>query len=188
MNDEGKGQEPDIEDPQDNEPTGETFTAEYVRKLREENARHRQKAREAQEAAERARVEAERAKLDELERLKAEKADAERAAAEAKAEAARARHLVTLADKVVDAEDALAIAERAGLVTEEGVDVDKLLEAKPYLRKPTTGGGAGGANGALRKPQGPNPWARDSLNLTEQARILRENPTLAAELKAAAKE
>jgi len=33
-----------------------------------------------------------------------------------------------------------------------------------------------------------NPWARDSINLTEQARILRESPTLAEELRAAAKE
>jgi len=31
-----------------------------------------------------------------------------------------------------------------------------------------------------------NPWLRGSLNLTEQARILRESPTLAEELKTAA--
>jgi len=28
-----------------------------------------------------------------------------------------------------------------------------------------------------------NPWAKETLNLTEQARILKENPTLAAKLK-----
>jgi hypothetical protein len=117
----------------------ETFDREYVEKLRRENAAYRTKAKQAAEAAEKARIEAERSKLDELERLKAEKADAERAAEEARAEARRTRHLVALADKVVDPEDALAIAERAGLVTDDGIDVDALLEAKPYLRKPTGG-------------------------------------------------
>jgi len=31
-----------------------------------------------------------------------------------------------------------------------------------------------------------NPWAQGTINLTEQARILRESPTLAEELRAAA--
>ena len=31
-----------------------------------------------------------------------------------------------------------------------------------------------------------NPWAKETLNLTEQARILTENPNLAATLKAQA--
>lgn len=118
----------------------ETFDRDYVEKLRKENATYRTKAKQAQEAAEKARIEAERQKLDEVERLKAEKADAEKAAQEARAEAARARHLIALAGKVVDPEDALAIAERAGLVTEDGVDVEALLKAKPYLAPPTQAG------------------------------------------------
>lgn len=132
--------------PEATEPTStsteqvETFDREYVEKLRKENATYRTKAKEASEAAERIKLEAERAKLDEVERLKAEKADAEKAALEARAEAARARHLMTLAGKVVDPEDALALAERAGLVTEDGVDVDALLKAKPYLAPPTQAG------------------------------------------------
>lgn len=120
----------------------ETFDSEYVKKLRKENASYRTKAKQLEEAAEKARVEAERSKLDEVERLKAEKADAEKAAAEARAEALRTRHLVALAGKVAgDPEDALLIAERAGLVTDEGVDVDALLKAKPFLA-PTTPGSA----------------------------------------------
>lgn len=118
----------------------ETFDREYVEKLRKENAAYRTRAKEASEAAERIKLEAERAKLDEVERLKAEKADAEKAAQEARAEAARARHLMTLAGKVVDPEDALAIAERAGLVTDDGVNVDELLKAKPYLAPPQAHG------------------------------------------------
>lgn len=120
----------------------ETFDREYVEKLRKENASYRTKAKQLEEAAEKARVEAERSKLDEVERLKAEKSDAEKAAAEARAEALRTRHLVALAGKVAgDPEDALLIAERAGLVTDEGVDVEALLKAKPYLA-PTTPGSA----------------------------------------------
>lgn len=41
-------------------------------------------------------------------------------------------------------------------------------------------GGAGGMNGEA------NPWAKETLNLTAQARIARENPEKAAMLKAAA--
>jgi len=132
--------------PEATEPTDtqqeqvETFDREYVEKLRKENATYRTKAKEAAELAERVKLEAERAKLDEVERLKAEKADAEKAAQEARAEAARARHLMTLAGKVVDPEDALAIAERAGLVTDDGDWVARLLEAKPYLAVPAAPG------------------------------------------------
>lgn len=58
-------------------------------------------------------------------------------------------------------------------------------EGRRFLLANSTGGGAPG--GASSKAfTGGNPWAKDSLNLTEQARILSENPTLAATLKAQA--
>lgn len=44
-----------------------------------------------------------------------------------------------------------------------------------------------GTGAALGTGTGVNPWKKESLNYTEQARISLENPTLAAELKAAAK-
>lgn len=44
------------------------------------------------------------------------------------------------------------------------------------------GAGAGGSNADM-----PNPWAPDTRNLSDQARITKSNPTLAATLKAAAK-
>ena len=44
-----------------------------------------------------------------------------------------------------------------------------------------------GTPAALGTGTGVNPWKKESLNYTEQARITRENPALAAELQAAAK-
>jgi hypothetical protein len=51
----------------------------------------------------------------------------------------------------------------------------------------TTGSGSNpkGSSGGGAAPQ-KNPWAKDSLNLTEQMRLARENPTLANKLKAQA--
>lgn len=81
------------------------------------------------------RTEAEkRARMDEAERAKAEAEDIRKELEEARAEARRERTIRSLTGKTVDAEDALAIAERLDLVTDDGiVDVDKLLAAKPYL-------------------------------------------------------
>src|SRR5690606_24724391 len=47
--------------------------------------------------------------------------------------------------------------------------------------------GVSPADGREPSPGGiKNPWSKEHFNLTEQARILRENPELAAQLKAAA--
>ena len=48
------------------------------------------------------------------------------------------------------------------------------------------GTGGTGAREGQRIKAGKNPWMKDQLNLTEQARISRENPATAARLKAAA--
>lgn len=145
----------------------ETFDREYVEKLRRENATYRTKAKQAAEEAEAARKAAEREKLDEVERLKAEKADAEKAAAEARAEATRTRHLVNLAGKVAgDPEDALLLAERAGLVTEDGVDVDALLKAKPFLAPKSESGV--NIPGARSKPGAPTLTEEDIKKMTPQ--------------------
>ncbi len=60
-----------------------------------------------------------------------------------------------------------------------------LAQTKPHLLKAAGAGGSGHVPKG-GKPNGKNPWARESLNLTEQARILRENPELAERLKAEA--
>lgn len=63
-----------------------------------------------------------------------------------------------------------------------------LAAARPELLKPTGTGGAGvratnaGSVGAGTK----NPWAKDSFNLTEQVRLTRENPQVAAQMRAVA--
>jgi hypothetical protein len=57
-------------------------------------------------------------------------------------------------------------------------------EGLGYLRATSSGGGAPGSSGA--KPKNVNPWAKDTFNLTEQGRVFKENPALAAQLKAEA--
>jgi hypothetical protein len=57
-------------------------------------------------------------------------------------------------------------------------------EGRNYLRATSSGGGAPGSGSARSKTV--NPWAKDTLNLTEQGKIFKENPALAAQLKAEA--
>jgi len=54
-------------------------------------------------------------------------------------------------------------------------------EGKEYVRATSSGGGATGSR--TTKTSGNNPWAKETLNLTEQGKILKENPTLAQSLK-----
>ncbi len=58
-------------------------------------------------------------------------------------------------------------------------------EGKRFLLAGNSGGGAQGGASA-KGYNGQNPWAKDSVNLTEQARLLKENPSLAVTLKAQA--
>lgn len=56
-------------------------------------------------------------------------------------------------------------------------------EGKAFVAAPANGGGGARGNGT---PGGgaANPWAKDTLSLTEQGRIFRENPTLARTMAA----
>ena len=58
-------------------------------------------------------------------------------------------------------------------------------EGKHFLQENNNGGGAIGSGGS-KGYSGKNPFAKDSINLTEQGRLLKENPSLAKELKARA--
>jgi hypothetical protein len=58
-------------------------------------------------------------------------------------------------------------------------------EGKVFLQPGGSGGGAPGS-GTAKPPFTANPWSGKTLNLTEQARLLKENPALAATLKAQA--
>jgi len=60
-----------------------------------------------------------------------------------------------------------------------------LAKAKPTLLKSAGAGGAGvrlGAGGSGQR----NPWSKDTFNLTEQGRMLRENPQLAKQMSESA--
>jgi hypothetical protein len=68
---------------------------------------------------------------------------------------------------------------------DEGVKL--FAQEKPSLLKSTGAGGSGyqrGGSGAAANVK--NPWKRETLNLTEQGKLVRENPALAAQLKEAA--
>lgn len=99
---------------------------------------------------------------------------------------------LAVAGKVHDEDMAAALFDRTKLVlTEDGkvAGLDEQLksirESKGFLFKPENqkppyepaGGGGGGST---------NPFAKDTFNLTEQGRLLRENPAHAKELAAAA--
>lgn len=98
-------------------------------------------------------------------------------------------------------EDALFLAERmfevdedGRVVTKDGVGVTPGVEAhvwltemqtkRPHWWGPSQGGGARGGQGG--GGGGANPFTKAGWNLTEQGRILRENPDRAAQLARAA--
>jgi hypothetical protein len=57
-------------------------------------------------------------------------------------------------------------------------------EGKMFVHNNSTGGGAPG--GSASRPSIANPWLKDTFNLTQQMIMEKENPTLAASLRAAA--
>lgn len=56
---------------------------------------------------------------------------------------------------------------------------------KKWIRNISSGGGAGTTPGS-QQPQVVNPFKKETFNLTEQARLLKENPELYKQMKAAA--
>ena len=58
-------------------------------------------------------------------------------------------------------------------------------EGRPFL-SPLANSGGGPVVSVAGRPNAKNPWSRPDRNLAEQARIVRENPELAARLKAQA--
>jgi hypothetical protein len=150
---------------------------EKIVKRRLDRAR-KQWEQERTEAEERARMsEAERLKTD----LEAKDEELERL----KAELESTRRLSELVGKVRDPKAALKLLDDEHVDDEGNVNVENLLEAYPFLApedaRPTarSAPSPAPATGAPAR----NPFAKESLNLTEQARLLRENPTLAASLK-----
>lgn len=124
-----------------------TYTEAEVSAMVAARLAKQEKALKAQAEADAAKA-AERAKLDEVERVKAEKADIEKRAQEAEARAVAAERRAALTGKVADPAAALKLIDAEQHLTEDGnVNVDALLESYPFL-KPTQTGPApiGGAN------------------------------------------
>jgi hypothetical protein len=76
-----------------------------------------------------------------------------------------------------------------GVVKIDGLSPDvyiaDFLKKKPFYAKPKAQVGSGAPNSAETPVK--NPFSKDAFNLTEQLTLLKNNPTLAAQLKAAAK-
>ena len=141
------------------------------------------------------------AQLSEQEKLKAE-LEAEKAKGSKATEAANQRMMkaelkLQAASQGVPVDRIAAVmklADTAALkVSDDGevVGADEAikacLKANPFLLAGVQGGPNLGGNPNGGKPGDANPWKKETFNLTKQAQILRENPTLAAQLKAAAK-
>ena len=141
------------------------------------------------------------AQLSEQEKLKAE-LEAEKAKGSKATEAANQRMMkaelkLQAAAQGVPADRIAAVmklADTAALTVGEdgevvGADeaIKACLKANPFLLAGVQGGANLGGNPNGGKPGEANPWKKETFNLTKQAQILRENPTLAAQLKAAAK-
>lgn len=86
--------------------------------------------------------------------------------------------------KVVDRDDGSSVA-----VVETDLDPELALDrfvadwsqsddGRIYVGTPKGGGAGGGGGGATTK----NPWSKDHWNLTEQGKLIRENPTKARQL------
>ena len=84
-----------------------------------------------------------------------------------------------------DANGEIVMGENGVLTMKEFMASDKYLKgAARHLYAQAHGVGARGGNGT--GGQEPNPWAKETLNLTQQARVLKENPEKAALLQSAA--
>ena len=70
--------------------------------------------------------------------------------------------------------------EKGAVPLTEGVKT--FVEAMPDVVK-CSGARVSGYNPSARGAEVKNPWAKDSFNLTEQLRLVADNPTLAAQLK-----
>ena len=86
-------------------------------------------------------------------------------------------------------DDAITMGED-GVITGLEEQLKVLQEKKPYLFKQDNPDGTGGSLGGGAKDKNPlvkNPWGKETFNLTEQGRILKDDPELAKTLMAQAK-
>jgi hypothetical protein len=184
-----------------------TYTEEYVKALRAENAGHRSELRTERQS--RTGLEAQLRKFiglkdgepveDYGKALDALSAGHVRALADAQAGAKalllRAEFRALAVELgIVDPEAALLLADHAKVkVSDDGkVDgakeaLEALLIAKPYLKGSVVASVGGPTNPGETQVSQRNPFSKDSYNLTEQGRLFKEDPALAQRLRAEAK-
>lgn len=189
----GGGNDPE---PEPNKGAGRLFTQEELDAIIAKRL-----ARERRQWEQQLEEERKKAAMTEAERLRAEKEEAERRAqaaieaanqrairAEARVQAAalgvrpeRLDYVLRLLDlsEIEVGEDG---TPDAGAIKQA---VEQLLRDLPEL-KGSTGSVGTGTNPGGQDPDIKNPWSKEHFNLTEQGRIMRENPALAARLKAEA--
>jgi hypothetical protein len=148
-------------------------------------------AKAQRDAADQAQTDLEKAKQ------KADKAEQERATAIAKAN----ERLVKTAARAIASELGVTAARVAyavrladlsdvtvdddGEPDEEAIKaaIEQVLDDVPELKAGNGNERGGGDFAGGNKPPAMNPWKKETRNLTEQGRILRENPALATQLQ-----
>lgn len=178
---------------------GKTFTQEDLDRLIQQRLQRERKKWEQQLEEER-----KKAAMTEAERLKAEKEEAERRAQEAQASAnqrlinAEARvQAVTLGIRPERVAYALKLADLSAVDVDDSGNPDEaaikaaleaVLKDLPELKgAPAPQGPSGADFNGVSSAADKNPWSKEHFNLTEQGRILKENPELAARLRKEAK-
>ena len=182
-----------------------TFDEAYVKSLREEAAKYRTKAKELESKLETLPTEITSKVLkalglepDPQKNFEQQLAEANRKAQEAE-QKAKARliaaevKLLAAEMGLIDADAALALMDKSSVEVDDAGNVkgvkealEALAKAKPWLKKQASGPVGSGTNPPGAGGTEVNPWKKESFNLTMQAKILRENPALAARLKAEA--
>ncbi len=94
------------------------------------------------------------------------------------------------AERMFEVDDDGNVVTRAGAGVTPGVDavvwLTEMQAKKPHWWGPSQGGGAAGNRGG-GVVTGNNPWAKATWNLTEQMKMIKENPVRAEQMKRAAK-
>lgn len=189
----------------ENEDLQKTYDEAYVKSLREEAARYRVKAKELEDKVSTLpnEITAKVLKALGLEPDPEKNFDQQLQEANRKAQEAEQKanqrlinaevKLLAAEMGLIDADAALALMDKANVEVDESGNVigvkealEALVETKPWLKKAEAKPVGSGTNPPGAGVAEPNPWKQETFNLTQQAKILRENPALAARLKAEA--
>lgn len=178
-------------------PTPDELLQKEKARLEMKHKSELEKAVAAAKAAAREEFEAERqrAEMGEVERLKAEAAERIAEVERLKAEAAAAQLQIGRANYIAaNASDLPGAYQRMIDGTSDAELAESAAAARTQFEADfaqRTGGAKPPNTGSAARPATPaapanNPYARDTWNYTEQARLEQDNPMKAAELKAAA--